>query len=266
MSLRQISRKLKVKWNTVKDIAVSMNLAFPRVGPTHTVYHSTAGRDKHPCSNKKQLSDSVSAKRDLFRAEWLAIRKRYPNAGRKQLNVRLASRQYNWLRKHDKKWLLSQSPPPIKRIGSARVVDWNKRDAQLAKKIYAAALRLRNNAGQPIRITKQAIARNIDEKTSLNYKKALNKLPLTIKALNKVVESRIDFAIRRINWSAEHFRKQNIIPAFSTLGQHTRLNHSIWHIPEVKTAFDRAILSLQREVSMNQFTHAQEAEATIMAG
>jgi hypothetical protein len=194
--------------------------------------------------------------RSLFRDEWLSARKQHLTASRKQLEQELASRPYHWLYKHDKEWLLSHSPKPFKRIGSARTVDWGKRDARLAKEVVASAQRLLNAIGCPVRITRLAIARELDEITSLNYKKSLSKLPLTAKALKSVVEARIEYAIRRIKWAAAQLEREETTPGLTALRTRAAIGHSLWYVPKVKAAFDEALQSLQTISPENQIIEA----------
>lgn len=102
----------------------------------------------------------------------------------------------------------------------------------------------------PIRVTRQVIGRDINAMTSLRDKNALSKLPLTVEALEEVAEPRVAFAIRRIRWAAECFRQENILPALSTLGLRTGINHSFWYVPEVKAAFEEELLSLRQSEPM----------------
>jgi hypothetical protein len=257
LSLRQIALMLRIKWDTVKALATRMNLVFPRQGPGPRMVHAiTCGTKRPKQFHYKKQKHYHLVIRSLRREEWLSIRKKYPNANRKKLRRELAPRAHSWLYKHDKKWLLLHSPPPLRRVGSARQVDWKKRDLQLATKVRASTMQLRSVGGRPVRITKRAIARELDELTSITYKKALVKLPLTAQALEEVIESRVEFAIRRIQWAADQFRQQKIIPALATLGQRAGINHSIWYVPEVKTAFEKALLLLQQEVTKYQVNQA----------
>jgi hypothetical protein len=257
ISLRQISLKLKVKWDTVKNAAISMNLGFPRKGPTRTVFNSRSESGRHPkLPVRNKLTNRFRVSRTFFRKEWLSTRKQHPKALREHLRKELAPSAYHWLYNNDKKWLRSHLPAPFKRVGSARIVDWKDRDAQLSKKAYASALRLKNATSRPVRITKGSIARDLDEKTSLLGKQALTKLPLTANALKAVVESRIEFTIRRIQWAADQFRRDNIIPAYSTLGYRAGIDHSIWYIPEVRDAFENSLGLLRQEATANQVNKA----------
>lgn len=170
----------------------------------------------------------------------------HPTATRKELKRTIGSNIYSFLFKFDQEWLKAHQPPLFKRAGSARQVDWESRDINLAHMVRDSASRLRSVSTRPIRVTRQVIGRDIDAMTSLSDKHALSKLPQTAKALEEVVETRVEFAIRRIHWAADCFRQKNILPALSTLGLRSGVNHSIWYVPEVKAAFEAALLSLRQ--------------------
>lgn len=254
ISVRQIALKLKVKWDTVKLIAINMNLRFPREGPARMVAYSRARSTRNPQAQKK-LTYCFQATRSLYRDEWSSIREQHPHASRSQLNKKLAGRSFTWLHKHDKEWLLAHLPARWKRIGSARKVDWEKRDDRLAKEVVASAQRLRNAPGRPVRITQQAIGRELDEMTSLNSKKSLSNLPLTVKALRSVVEARIEYAIRRIKWAATQLQLEEVT-GLSELRLRAAICHEIWYVPEVKAAFDEALQLLQTTGIENQIIEA----------
>jgi DNA-directed RNA polymerase subunit K/omega len=114
----------------------------------------------------------------------------------------------------------------------------------LAAEVQASALRVRNASGSPVRITIGAIARDLDEKTSLVSKKNRNKLPLTVKALQEVLEGPIDFSIRRIAWATNELRKEGVRPGLYPLRKRAAVNHSLWYVPEIEGAFDKALQML----------------------
>ena len=74
--------------------------------------------------------------------------------------------------------------------------------------------------------------------------KSADKLPLTNKALDEQAESVEDYAIRRIRWAAECFRKENVRANKWQLLIRAAVSYKIAAVPEVNTAFDDAIASL----------------------
>jgi hypothetical protein len=251
VSIRGIGLKLMIKWDNVKVIATKLRLAFPRQGPTHSVSCASARKAKAVNSKPKTMSET----RTLNRKRWLEARRKNPAANKSQLRRETPKSLYEWLFKYDGKWLLAHSPPPFKRIGSARIVDWQKRDARIAAKISAAALRIRNVPGPPIRVTRSAISRELDEATSILSRNASNKLPRTLQAIDKVAETPIDFALRKIDWAAEKLRQEGSAGLFM-LRQRAHVDHKLWYVPEVKAAFDEALQSLESAKTENQVSRA----------
>jgi hypothetical protein len=80
-------------------------------------------------------------------------------------------------------------PPPFKRVGSARRVDWPSRDIKYAEEVRISESRLKKEPGRPVRVTKQAIGRDIDRTAVLSNPKLLKNIPLTLMALDEVVET-----------------------------------------------------------------------------
>jgi hypothetical protein len=107
---------------------------------------------------------------------------------------------YDMLRKEDREWLNSMIPLRSKR---PTPINWRERDRDLAQKVALAAEAIRNQPGKPVRVTKMKIAQSLEAKNQI-----LNlspKLPETKAVVERVVESREDFAIRRLIWAKEFF-------------------------------------------------------------
>jgi hypothetical protein len=199
--------------------------------------------------NKSEAGKAIILKNN--REEWLSVRKKHPRALRTDFQHEIAPRLYQWLKKYDGDWLSERCPPPYRRVGSARQVDWKKRDIELSQKVRASAKRLKVIKGRPLRISKQAIGRELDELTSITNKGSWIKLPLTMSALAEVVETPLEFAVRRVQWAADCFRDEGIVPAPSTLGLRAVIKHHLWSHPEVKAAFQTALQSLEAGRTVN---------------
>jgi hypothetical protein len=154
-------------------------------------------QSKRICPTTPRLTPSHNKVRSTYRKQLLLLRKKHPEATRSQIRLELFSKGYCWLNDHDKDCLYSQLPPPQKWIGKARKIDWYSLDHKLSEKVLLTALNLRNDSSCLKRITRNRIAKNIDQLSSLIKHTQLKQLPLTIKALTEVVESRFDYALRR---------------------------------------------------------------------
>ncbi len=107
-----------------------------------------------------------------------------------------------WLYRHDRGWLADQCRDMKVRRGCdpARPrVDWAQRDIRLCEEVRSAEARIRNTPGRPMRVTRTELGRQIGNVALLHRK--LDKLPLTAAAIGSVVETRVDFAVRRIRFA-----------------------------------------------------------------
>jgi hypothetical protein len=80
----------------------------------------------------------------------------------------------------------------------------------------------------------------------MQYKLYPSRFPQTIKALAKVVETRIAFAIRRVQWTAGYFFNHHTLPSRRQLILRAGVANRDKDVPEIKKAIDEAWLSLQQ--------------------
>jgi hypothetical protein len=246
-SIKELSDTLGSSYHVIRDMAIRLGLPFPRVGLGHRVMHVSPDYQQqieqaHYKKSRTGKSETIMSMRNA----WLSVRQQFRDATRSHLLHRIAPATYTYLYKHDQKWLVAHLPPLFRRAGSARQVDWVSRDIKLEKEVRASAIHLKRASGRPIQVTKRAIGRDIDEMSTIRSPNALRKLPLTSQALTEVVETQVQFAIRRIRWAAECFRQENIFPTWSKLGRRAGIDHSFWYEPEVINAFESALHSLRQ--------------------
>jgi len=84
-------------------------------------------------------------------------------------------------------------------------------------------------------------------------KRDLEKLPETAKVLSNVTETSEDFAIRRIYWSAEQFRKEGICPSQNQLLLRVSLQNPKTHprTPKIQQAIDLALHACASIIASN---------------
>jgi hypothetical protein len=128
-------------------------------------------------------------------------------------------------------------------------MDWKKRDAEYAIRVRAAVTNLRNNPGRPVQVTRTAIGRAVGATTLLRQK--LHKMPLTAQVIAGVVETRVEYAVRRIRWAAECYAREHTMPSRWQLILRANV-YSLRSIPEVKSAADAALCLLESNLSLNQ--------------
>lgn len=235
ISLREVARQLDVDCRTVKLHAERLKLSFPYAN-SKSVYDLNLNQFSKSVRNEARSQIELENKR----AAWLSLREANPDAGGKILRSQSPS-LYTWLYRNDKHWLQVNMPPRRKSFSPSRV-DGDKRDRDLAKAAKIAAETLKTRAGKPIQITTSKIGREIHQLT--NLQKNLDKLPLTSKVLAEVVETREAFAVRRISYAAEYFRKEGIYPQRWQLIRQSGLRPEIENLPKIQEAISSALALL----------------------
>jgi hypothetical protein len=77
--------------------------------------------------------------------------------------------------------------------------------------------------------------------------KALKNLPLTAKAFKEVVDSPLEFVIRRLTWAARHLRQENLPLSKSMLKVRSGICWKYYHQQTSNAAFDALWQSLEEQ-------------------
>ncbi len=248
VSLHRMAPLLGVAHNTVKYQAVLLGLEFPRNGPGHKIVQAEIKRYPSKSHHKKKNKGYPPWKRllrDRYRKELLEVLRKNPSASRSIINKQLASRAYGWLYMNDKEWLDAHQPPPFKRVGSNRKVDWDKRDALLVEDVRLAVAQITAEARRPVRMTVRLIGRHLDKDALLQSKKLLAKMPLTVRALSELVETHSAFAIRCVRWAASCYRHEGVVPSISALAKRAGMTMTTTHRPEIRAVINEELESLR---------------------
>ena len=225
ITLRQMAKMLGVDPKTVKQRAVDLGLRFPRPGKrpvTKRGLYVPKRRD-----HAKRLEER--------RRAWTELRAKNPNVGTKALRMR-APALYAWLYRCDQAWLKAHQPARLPPTVTRVHVDWAKRDVELAGQVATAAAHIKHAPGKPRQVTTTAIGRVLG-KQSL-FEAALAKLPLTRDVITHVVESGIDFAVRRVHAAAAKLRRTQGSFARWHLVRAAGLHYRLERHPRVKAALD----------------------------
>lgn len=240
-SLSEIGRRLGVDPFTVRRHAARLKLSFSRSGRK---------------TKKLKLSARLKGidillkwgkKRRRCRSKWLSLMRRNTRITLKALHQEL-SREYAWLLQYDAKWLEAHKPRPQRRKPAANSIDWKKRDAEYVKAVRTAALRLMKTPGRLVQVTKTAIGRAIGAVTLLQQK--LHKMPLTAQVLASVVETRAQYAVRRVRWAAELYHQERLMPREWQLMMRANV-YSLKGHSAVKCAIDEAMKLLDLKLSQS---------------
>ena len=201
-SVNSIARRLGVDPLTVKRSAVRLGLAFTRRHEEALIQLKPVEPSYIPQTRVTPIDPASQ------REAWLAAMQAHSKCGTKALR-RLLPGLYAWLYRHDRVWLQTHLPVRTRTRGRLRV-NWEHRDGQLAKSVRRVAAALKEGVTHPIQITIAAIGRHIRQLALLQQH--MDKLPMTAAALAEVVESREDFALRRIQWAAATYFQEQYYP------------------------------------------------------
>lgn len=197
LGLRMSARQLKVDPNTVKRYALLLGLETSWLRAPIINDEIT----QHPLQSQvNQLEETLHQHREA----WQNLQNQYPQASRTALR-NLAPAVYVWLYRHDREWLLTNSPVTRVLFTSVQRVNWDLRDREVLATVKKAVSHLLA-APKPIRLTISRIAKSVDLLALLE--KHYCKLPNTKQYLDVVVETNEHYQIRRIQWAARTLEEQ----------------------------------------------------------
>jgi len=110
---------------------------------------------------------------------------------------------YFWLYHHDAVWLKNNTKSHCRTGTRGCRIDWNGRDKELSGELLAARDSLMARNGRPVKITKAAIAKNLNGK--YNFLRNISKLSRCSKLLDILVETEHDYQLRKIVWAIKVF-------------------------------------------------------------
>jgi len=242
MSISEIGRRLGVDPLTVRRHAARLKLSLSRSDkrlkplPRATLLEG------------KAVSAAWENKRHRCRSKWLSAMKQRREITLKVLRGKLP-REYAWLQQHDSEWLKRHKPRPQRRALSTTSVDWKRRDADYAAAVRAAASRLKTASGRPVQVTRTAIGRALGAITLLRQK--LDKMPLTAQVLSSVVETREQYAVRRVRWTADLFYQEDVLPREWQLMLRANV-YSLREVSAVECVVEDALNMLKSKISQSQ--------------
>ena len=235
ISLRGIARQLGVDPLTAKRHASRVGLPFPRVGGKC----SQLGENQQLRSRTIQVLEVATL--EAYRSVWLAMVQANIGIGVKKLRSEVPH-VYSWLYRNDKVWLKEHTPTGEKKSRPQfHRVWWEERDTRIAEEVIIAASHLRSLPNRPIHINISAIGREIGQLALLQQH--LDKLPITAKLLEELVETREKFAIRRVLWVVEQCNANNINVTRWELVKKAGIARTAM-FPDVKEAVEAAMEAL----------------------
>ena len=205
---------------------------------TRTVTRYEAGM-KVKVDGSVETSNST---REEMQAAWVALHQVHPSAGTTELRA-LSPHLYTWLYRHDRTWLrdFAKKHPAHTKTSRYHRVDWQERDEHLSLQVNAAVERLRSGEGKQIRLTVTSLARELGQVALIQ--KHARKLPKTLEVIRGNVETREDFALRRISWAARGWQKKQC-PKRWQLERMAGLRPDLVALPSVQQALNEALTKL----------------------
>ncbi|MFT8320045.1 MAG: TnsD family transposase [Bacillus sp. (in: firmicutes)] len=134
-----------------------------------------------------------SSKLLIYRKQLLKGIRQYPSYSRTQIR-KCFPKEYMYLYRHDKEWLLEQLPIIQVKKNNLAIIDWATRDRQYCSEVEKLCKEL-IDLDKPVRITISKIGKRLGILS--NLEKHLDKLPQTKKLLSKNSETTQQFQIRR---------------------------------------------------------------------
>jgi hypothetical protein len=230
VTIRHMVAVMHSSWGHLRWQGTRLGLPFPPPGVRGR------RRTKTPAPLRQQAA-CVSP--TAYRAAWLEVVRQHPDQTVQVLRKQ-ASQTYNWLRYHDREWLLENTPQ--KKRGQSRVssVDWEQRDDELVAEIERGYEQLMSHQEVLFRVSATAILTAIRRRGY--YTTNRHHLPKTVDVLTRLAESFEDFAIRRVWHIAKGFQADGQVHHRRVLAEHANVDgppHR--NNPRVQAAVDAAL-------------------------
>jgi hypothetical protein len=187
MSLRDISKSLRVSCGTVRKHALKTGLSLER--PGHQPLSVRGCRHLLVSKEEKRLKKVMR-----LRERWLKAKQQWPDFGTRGLRDKLPA-VYATLCRYDRAWLSANQPKNRRFWPKGRVrVNWRERDLRLCEKLHTVANQLRNQLKPAQRLTPATLAKAVGLKYWAGSR--LKRLPNSRFILIGESDTTQDFAIR----------------------------------------------------------------------
>ena len=202
------ARELGVRRNTLKRFAIRLEIDTSRLDQF--------------LSKGKPISQEVREqrfrkRRRQRRTHLLEILDDAPDISRSAIAKQFPS-LYKWFKRNDADWF--ENNAPLKKGFGESKIDWKKRDLNLAARVGPAVTKILKNPGCSRRITFTLLAGGIWSGNAVKFN--AHKLPLTINAITENLETLEEYQLRCIEWSAEQFVEEKIVPSPYMLARRAR--------------------------------------------
>jgi hypothetical protein len=183
-------------------LGLSLEEVFYNDHPEDVVY--IPNRQKRKIMKKTMTLEYKSKAMKERHNEWLKLRTENPELGMNDLR-KLSPKTYAWLYLYDRQFLFGHAPQKVGSRGGRVRVDWKQRDRKTLVKVKKAIEILKHESGRPNRVTTSRIQEVIGDKCL--QKKYLDKMPVTKKYVESIVENPEQFGERRVQWAINEMQK-----------------------------------------------------------
>jgi hypothetical protein len=232
-TIKHIGKTLSVNVCTVLRAAVKLNLPFSDSRPANKQvkgWLATSRQKKEPSVEKhmKKIKGFLIA---------------HPDASRTHLQ-KSCGHSVEVVRRRNPEWLEKNSPKrrrPSSAGNPRQDVDWPVRDSRLAKEVEQIRQTLMSDLGRPERISQSRIEQELSFSFGVVSR---DRLPKTVEAMSRAVESRTEAAIRRLHWAAKRGDFDTVEEIARAAGMDPRRLES--------PAFAEAVAHLRKAIRKNQ--------------
>jgi Tn7-like transposition protein D len=194
-----------------------------------------------PLHPREQARLKEQDKRRIYREQWLNALEENPQIDLPTLKAKLST-AYNWLRRNDNSWLSARTPRCPRNLNNFKA-DWEARDIELSAAVRRSAARLMNAPGRPVRVSARAIGIDMGRPCLVLIHDA--RLPLTNRALKEVAESSEAWAIRRIQWAVDCYRREGVCATRTDVLMRARVSAQFKTVPSILAAAEEGVRSLR---------------------
>lgn len=196
-----------------------------------------------------KMSQNFDEMRLYYRNQWLQVVAEFPRAKVTKLK-QIRPQMYQWLTNNDAGWLQEHKPSIRRKVSSTvkmhplrpmrPAVNWLQRDEETVLLVKGITEKFLKSTQKPKKITKRAISRE-GKIPLLKGDLALEKMPLTKQALAEVLETRLDFTLRRIRWVVQQYKSKGIYPEPWRIIRGASLKKKILQEPLIQEAIEEAL-------------------------
>jgi len=220
LSIRDISVDLQVYPTTVRRLARTLKLPFPK---------PTRKGTQPPTSS---LLQQERAKRlEGLKAQWLDLRAKHPELCLKQLQ-KINNRLFHPLYYLDPLWLKQHQPRSSKRQIYRNSFNWMERDKRLLEKLKVEYDKMMHRPGRPEKVSVSTFARALGTEW-LVYRR-LKRTPESSRFLEEVRESPIQYAMRCLRYVAVQIQSEGKDVTPAALMRGARVYHPVAGEPQVR--------------------------------